>query len=978
MKQREFVFVTTLIIMIGMLFVCLPAQAEYHSIKNGTEPTIVMRINDSITGDHYGVGMSGPFILSHLFDFEEWKNMIGIVTLNEQIMPPLDAPDGLGLFLDVNNNDVFVGGYAHINADNAVDFMQPVIMDSPDDQPRGITFVQKKEWKANANHEFFAAFTGINDNGDIVGIALGLVPDMLGQVKWVIDDIDPTGGANLTTDFIVDENNDLYFATDAQYLYGIDAGGTQKWAYPLEGMDWWGYLSLGMNSNALYLVNSHYLVSIDKRYGSENWSYDFGESIGLTGNAAIGTDDGINDTIYVTSGNSIFKFSSAGVLLSETATPDMIPNGRWPVCVDNPTGTDDIVYFTSATALYALTASGVLQTLYTAPLIGSPAVGSDGTIYATTADLLYAINPDGSQKWAPVGFTNIESDAPVLDKNENIYIIADNGLYSIDPSGSHNWGPFTRTDCDIEDKMPEIGPDGTIYLESHPDLFAINPDGTLKWTTICGLFNDNFAISPVDGTIYSQRFAWSPLGEYIIYALKNTADVMHNYPAMIAGISCNISALDDDVLDADEYEVFTGGGNAFTMPVQIDNSGHIIGFTSDVRVPAGHYEYYTDTDGNLLLDDSDNPIPGGDINSIDNPKYFKFDGLYKVINSPNGVYTKINLLQHDDLEADQAAGKVDVYGTFPYALTDSGKIMGCYTHIVPDNGVSDAVTTLEDMLPWIGDPDPVPVDLTAMTYFQLNSLSDTPQPQSHAYPGAEQTITGDITLSGAASGIYGTTTDIFNDATSFIWIPEATCTELSDGAIDLVGQSLGDDEILVPVRIQNFPDGSLHPMVDALGFEVTYNTAQLDFVAFEPDDLLSGFDMVGSSEPESGLVRIGAYTMKKEIPAGETGLLGNIRFNVLTTDTGAVSVGIQELVADIKGWPATGACLSHASGDLNGDGEVAPDDALCAFQKAQGDCPTDCGPCETIICDVNADGDCSSLDVLCIFNKYLGLPSCLD
>jgi len=61
--------------------------------------------------------------------------------------------------------------------------------------------------------------------------------------------------------------------------------------------------------------------------------------------------------------------------------------------------------------------------------------------------------------------------------------------------------------------------------------------------------------------------------------------------------------------------------------------------------------------------------------------------------------------------------------------------------------------------------------------------------------------------------------------------------------------------------------------------------------------------------------------------------------------------------------------------DVNGDGEVTPQDALCAFQKYLGICPTACGPCEEISCDVNGDGQCTPADALEIFKESLGMPS---
>ena len=87
-------------------------------------------------------------------------------------------------------------------------------------------------------------------------------------------------------------------------------------------------------------------------------------------------------------------------------------------------------------------------------------------------------------------------------------------------------------------------------------------------------------------------------------------------------------------------------------------------------------------------------------------------------------------------------------------------------------------------------------------------------------------------------------------------------------------------------------------------------------------------------------------------------------------------VGLQELKDDIGTWSATPGCFDCSfTCDVNGDGDVTPQDALCAFQKYLGICPTDCGMCEEILCDVNGDGDCTPADALEIFKCYLGMET---
>ena len=59
--------------------------------------------------------------------------------------------------------------------------------------------------------------------------------------------------------------------------------------------------------------------------------------------------------------------------------------------------------------------------------------------------------------------------------------------------------------------------------------------------------------------------------------------------------------------------------------------------------------------------------------------------------------------------------------------------------------------------------------------------------------------------------------------------------------------------------------------------------------------------------------------------------------------------------------------------DVNGDGQITPQDALCAFQVYLGMCPTPCGPCDGLCSDVTMDGQTTPADALEIFKGYLGI-----
>ena len=125
-------------------------------------------------------------------------------------------------------------------------------------------------------------------------------------------------------------------------------------------------------------------------------------------------------------------------------------------------------------------------------------------------------------------------------------------------------------------------------------------------------------------------------------------------------------------------------------------------------------------------------------------------------------------------------------------------------------------------------------------------------------------------------------------------------------------------------------------------------------------------------------MRFGGFTTI--IPSVKLLIIHNIQltFAVVTPaldrPAEAVRLDLQELVDDITGWSASpGYICGGCRCDVNGDGTITPQDALCAFQKYLGICPTNCGSCEAICGDVNQDGTTTPGDALCIFQEYLGI-----
>lgn len=209
---------------------------------------------------------------------------------------------------------------------------------------------------------------------------------------------------------------------------------------------------------------------------------------------------------------------------------------------------------------------------------------------------------------------------------------------------------------------------------------------------------------------------------------------------------------------------------------------------------------------------------------------------------------------------------------------------------------------------------------------------------------------------------------------------EATVSsEVDDGAIDILpGRGNNGDRVTIPVQIQNAPNA-----VGSLGFEVVFDPAVFAYNWHTRGDLVTHFDFFDVNQIEPGLLRIGGFEAGADIlPAGASGILVELTFDVVCEVCISSFLEPQELKDDIAPWNVSGGCFlacCGCDGDVNRDGEITPIDALCSFEKYLLICPTTCGiACEDVCCDVNQDDECTPADALCIFRKYLMQPSCLD
>ena len=152
-------------------------------------------------------------------------------------------------------------------------------------------------------------------------------------------------------------------ANDAK-LYTLNGDGTLKWdftagakieAQPIIGSD--GTIYVGSGDGNFYAINSD---------GSQKWAFATADANGITGSAAIGTDD------------NIYFGTKEGANGTGSIIYAVAPNGSeaWKIVLEPES--DEL-------------SSRVLST---------PTVGADGTIYIGGFNgLMYALNPDGSIKF---------------------------------------------------------------------------------------------------------------------------------------------------------------------------------------------------------------------------------------------------------------------------------------------------------------------------------------------------------------------------------------------------------------------------------------------------------------------------------------------------------------------------------------------------------------------------------------------------
>jgi hypothetical protein len=111
-------------------------------------------------------------------------------------------------------------------------------------------------------------------------------------------------------------------------------------------------------------------------------------------------------------------------------------------------------------------------------------------------------------------------------------------------------------------------------------------------------------------------------------------------------------------------------------------------------------------------------------------------------------------------------------------------------------------------------------------------------------------------------------------------------------AVERVGAAAGST-VSYEVRVDGGPSE-----ITAFGLDVTYDPAALSYVGWEKGGLTQGFTQVGANGIAEDTVRIGGFTVDGAVPAGATGSLAALQFEVVGTAPSELS--IRESMDDLK------------------------------------------------------------------------------
>jgi hypothetical protein len=197
-----------------------------------------------------------------------------------------------------------------------------------------------------------------------------------------------------------------------------------------------------------------------------------------------------------------------------------------------------------------------------------------------------------------------------------------------------------------------------------------------------------------------------------------------------------------------------------------------------------------------------------------------------------------------------------------------------------------------------------------------------------------------------------------------------------DGQGLTVGPSSGavGSIISIPVQIAE-PQGALG-QVEAFGFHLNFDPQVLRYTgAFRRGKLVADWSFFDVSNPQTGTLRVGGFTVTEAIEPGESGTIVTVDFEVLCTectDGDKSPILVTNMVDDIAEWPACPGIFTFGCvhpGDVDENGNVTPHDAILVLEHfLQLRTLAGCGRVQA---DMDRDGAVTPVDALEIFATFL-------
>lgn len=117
-------------------------------------------------------------------------------------------------------------------------------------------------------------------------------------------------------------------------------------------------------------------------------------------------------------------------------------------------------------------------------------------------------------------------------------------------------------------------------------------------------------------------------------------------------------------------------------------------------------------------------------------------------------------------------------------------------------------------------------------------------------------------------------------------VPDHTAKK--PGNLQVLDSESGPDNLLrlvtkkvaETIQVRILLDHPSHP-VDCFTVELTFDPAYFSYVDCAPSDVDPGWTMFGCAEPKPGVIRVSAFAVEREIPAGHSGVLVELNFSTV-------------------------------------------------------------------------------------------------